>query len=218
MASEIRIVIADDHPIFRRGLRQTIEADAHLKVVAEADDGETAVEQIRAHMPEVAVLDIDMPAGGGFSVARTILQERLPVAVVFLTIHREREYFEEALEAGAKGYVLKDSAITDIVNSIRSAASGQHYISPDLSTYLIDRHARSASLVKEKPSLKDLTPTEQRILKMLAECKTNKEIAARLFISARTVETHRANICNKLDIHGRHELVRFAITHKSELP
>ena len=218
MANEIRIVIADDHPIFRRGLREIIDADPGLKVVAEALNGETAVEQIRMHLPKVAILDIDMPKGGGFSVARAILKEQLGVSVIFLTIHRGREYFEEAMAVEAKGYVLKDSAVTDIVSSIRAAASGQHYISPELSTHLIERHARAATLAKEKPSLADLTPTEQRVLKMLADCKTNKEIAARLFISSRTVETHRANICNKLDIHGRHELVRFVITHKSELP
>jgi DNA-binding NarL/FixJ family response regulator len=217
MDKEIQIVMADDHPVVRQGLRQTIEADGALKIVAEAGDGKTALAQIVQHQPAVAVLDIDMPGQDGFSVARAIVQRKLGVEIVFLTIHREEELFQAALNLGAKGYVLKDSAVTDIVAAIKAVAAGQHYISPQLSSYLLKRSQSSAALNARKPGLEDLTPTERRILKLIAEDKTSKEIAKELFISHRTVETHRANISRKLELHGNLALVKFALEHKAHL-
>lgn len=217
MNNEIHIVMADDHPIVRQGLRQTIEADAALKIVAEAGDGKTALAQIVQHQPAVAVLDIDMPEQDGFSVARAVRQQKLPVEIVFLTIHREEELFQAALDLGAKGYVLKDSAVTDIVAAIKAVAAGQPYISPQLSAYLLKRSQSAAALHARKPGLEDLTPTERRILKLIAEDKTSKEIAEELFISHRTVETHRTNISRKLELHGNLTLVKFALEHKNQL-
>lgn len=214
---EIRVLIADDHPIVRQGLRQTIETDARLKIVGEAGDGSVALEQIKALLPEVAVLDIDMPVMDGFAVAIAIQEQKLPVAVIFLTIHREEELFQAAIDMGVKGYVLKDSATTDIIAGIKAVAGGQPYISPSLSAYLINRRGRADALVKEKPALDDLTPMERRILKLIAVDKTSKEIAEELFISHRTVETHRTNISRKLDLHGSLALIKFAVTHKSQL-
>ena len=216
-ATEIRIVVADDHPIVRQGLRQAIEAERGLKVVAEATDGLMALDQIKSLKPEVAVLDIDMPELDGFGVVRALRSERLDVEVVFLTIHRDEDFLNEAINLGAKGYVLKDSALTDIVNCVKLVASGQHYVSPALTNLLLNRQRRAASLSQRKPELKDLSPAERRVLKLLAEYKTSREIAAELFISHRTVETHRTNICNKLEIHGNHSLMKFALAHKSEL-
>lgn len=217
MNNEIQIVMADDHPIVRQGLRQTIEADAALKIVAEAGDGKTALSLIVQHQPAVAVLDIDMPEQDGFSVARAVRQQNLGVEIVFLTIHREEELFQAALDLGAKGYVLKDSAVTDIVAAIKSVAAGQHYISPQLSSYLLKRSKSVAELNARKPGLEDLTPTERRILKLIAQDKSSKEIAAELFISHRTVETHRTNISRKLELHGNLALVKFALEHKARL-
>jgi DNA-binding NarL/FixJ family response regulator len=217
MNNEIHIVMADDHPIVRQGLRQTIEADAALKIVAEAGDGKTALAQIVQHRPVVAVLDIDMPEQDGFSVARAVRQQKLGVEIVFLTIHREEELFQAALDLGAKGYVLKDSAVTDIVAAIKAVAAGQPYISPQLSAYLLKRRQSVAALNARKPGLEDLTPTERRILKLIAEDKTSKEIAGELFISHRTVETHRTNISRKLELHGNLALVKFALEHKTRL-
>jgi DNA-binding NarL/FixJ family response regulator len=216
-ATEIRIIVADDHPIVRQGLRQAIEAERGLKVVAEATDGLMALDQIKSLMPEVAVLDIDMPELDGFGVLRALRRERIDVEVVFLTIHRDEDFLNEAINLGAKGYVLKDSALTDIVNCVKLVASGQHYVSPALTNLLLNRQHRAASLSQRKPELKDLSPAERRVLKLLAEYKTSREIAAELFISHRTVETHRTNICNKLEIHGNHSLMKFALAHKSEL-
>lgn len=217
MNNEIHIVMADDHPIVRQGLRQIIEADAALKIVAEAGDGKTALAQIVQHQPEVAVLDVDMPGQDGFSVARAVLQQKLVVEIVFLTIHREEEVFRAALDLGAKGYVLKDSAVTDIVAAIKAVATGEPFISPQLSSYLLKRSQSVADLNARKPGLEDLTPTERRILKLIAEDKSSKEIAGELFISHRTVETHRTNISRKLDLRGNLALVKFALEHKSRL-
>jgi DNA-binding NarL/FixJ family response regulator len=217
MTSEITVMIADDHPIVRQGLRQTIESDRSLKIVAEAGDGGVALEQIRAWVPAVAVLDIDMPVKDGFALATAIREEKLPVAVIFLTIHREEELFQAAMDMGVKGYVLKDSATTDIIAGIKTVAAGQPYISPSLSGYLIHRRTRANALLKEKPGIEDLTTMERRILRLIAGEKTSKEIAEELFISYRTVETHRTNISRKLDLHGSLALIKFAVAHKSQL-
>ena len=150
-------------------------------------------------------------------MASAIREERLGVEVVFLTMHKDEMYFNEALNLGANGYLIKDSAAADVVNCIKSVAAGQNYISPALSTYLLNRSRRAATLVEKQKGLGDLTPTERRVLVLLADMKTSKEIANELGVSARTVENHRANVCAKLDLHGSLALVKFAVQHKSEL-
>jgi DNA-binding NarL/FixJ family response regulator len=217
MTTEIRIVIADDHPIFRQGLRQVIEKSPHLRVVAEAEDGLAALERIQEHKPEIAILDIDMPREDGFAVARSIRELRLPVMVIFLTMHKDELHLNEALDLGVKGYLIKDNAAADVVNSINAAVAGENYISPALSTFLLNRSKRAKELAQQQPGLGTLTATEQRILALLAEYKTSREIAAELCVSVRTVENHRANICVKLNLRGTHALAKFAIQHKSEL-
>ena len=132
-------------------------------------------------------------------------------------MHKDEDLFNEALDLGVKGYVLKDSAVTDIVGSLRAVNAGQNYISPQLSNYLLNRSTRAAKLIQERPSLKDLTPTEGRILKLIADNKTSRDIAGELFLSVRTIENHRAYMCEKLELHGSHALLAFALEHKSEL-
>lgn len=217
MKPEIRIVIADDHPIFRRGLRSVIETDQKLKIVAEAEDGEAALEQIQILRPEIAILDMEMPNRDGFEVMQEIQEKKLPVAVIFLTMYKDERFFNTALDRGAKGYVLKDSAVNDIIAGIKAVAAGQHFISPQLSTYLLNRRTRAISLIEQKPGLNDLTPTERQVLRLIAVNKTSKQIADELFIAVRTVEKHRANVCEKLDLRGSHALLSFALEHKSEL-
>lgn len=214
MKAEIKIVIADDHPIFRRGLRQIIETEPQIKVVAEADDGEMALAAVQEHTPQVAILDVDMPNRDGFEVLQIIRARRLPIAVIFLTMHKDERIFNKALDLGVAGYVLKDSAITEIVASVKAVAAGQNYVSPALSTSLLKRAARATS---PPPGLDDLTPTERRVLKLIAAYKTSKEIATELFISTRTVEHHRANICTKLSLKGSHALLKFALDHQEKL-
>src|SRR5688500_2053276 len=218
MTAEIRVVIADDHPVFRQGLRQVIEQERELKVVGEAGDGEEALRMIRDLSPDVAVLDIHMPKLKGFDVAREARRERLTAHIVFLTMYDDERMFNEALNLGAEGYLLKDSAISDVVGSIRAAAAGRHYISPAISGYLVNRSARRAALGERNPGLEELTPAELRILRLIAEHKTSKEIAGELCISHRTVENHRHSICYKLGIHGSNALLRYALQHRHELP
>jgi DNA-binding NarL/FixJ family response regulator len=218
MPGTIGILIADDHAIVRQGLRLAIEADARFTIVAEASNGRAALEQILQLQPRIAVLDIDMPEMDGFSVAREIRALELPVDVIFLTVYRDERFFAEALQLGTKGCVLKDSAVTEVVNCISAVVSGEHFASPALTTYLIEsrrvikRAARQSLL-----GVRDLTTTERRILALIAEYKTSREIGTTLHISHRTVQTHRANICAKLELQGSHALMKFALSHKAEL-
>ena len=215
MGPEISVLVADDHPIFRKGLRQIIETDAGLRVVAEADDGESALELIRATSPRVAVLDVDMPHKDGFAVAREVRAAGLEVALIFLTMHKNERFFNAALDLGVQGYVLKDSAAAEIVSGIKAVAAGQSYVTPILTGYLLNR--RAAAQTAQQTGLPSLTEAERRVLKMVADYKSSKDIADELFISPRTVDRHRANIATKLDLKGSHALLHFALEHKSEL-
>lgn len=217
MTNTIRILIADDHPVFRQGLRQIIETDPQLKVVAEAADGEQALARLQDTPVDVAMLDLTMPLKDGFAVARAAKELRRAVPLVFLTMHKDEHYLTAALDLGVKGYVLKDSAITEIVNCLKSVVAGHDYISPALSSFLIRRSTRAAALVEEKPALEQLTPTERRVLKLIADGQTSREIAAALGIGIRTVEHHRNNMATKLDLRGSHALVKFAVKHQGEL-
>ena len=217
METQIKIVMADDHPIVRQGLRKLIETDKNLSIVAEAGDGQTALELIETHQPDIAVLDIDMPEKDGFAVVRELQKRRISVEIIFLTMHGERAIFEAAMDLNVKGYVLKDSAVSDIVAAIKSVVRGRAFLSPALSSLLLSRRRRTEELENEKPGLHLLTPSEKRVLKLIAEDKTSKEIGEELFVSYRTVEAHRANISRKLDLRGSLALVKFAAIHKSEL-
>ena len=217
MTDEITILIADDHPIVRQGLRQTIEEDRRLRVVAEASDGEQAVAAVAAHLPQITIPDVDMPVMNGFDAARAIRKQGLVTEIVFLTMHRDENIFNEAIDLGAKGFVLKDSALTDIIECVKTVAAAQHYASHALTSFLINRSRRAIGLPERQPSIADLTPTERRVLKLIAENLTTKEIGEQLFISPRTVEKHRENICQKLELQGSHSLLKFALSHKSDL-
>jgi len=217
MNDEVSVLIADDHPIFRQGLRQIIEADPRIRIVAEASDGEQAWQRLQETKPAVAVLDLTMPLRDGFGVAGAARDRNLKVAIVFLTMHKDEHYLHAALDLGVRGYVLKDSAIAEITDCIKAVAEGRNYISPALSGFLINRDRRAATLAAQKPALDQLTPTERRVLKLIAEGRTSREIAGELNISARTVDHHRNNIATKLELRGSHALVKFAVKHQSEL-
>lgn len=216
MEDEVRIVIADDHPIFRRGLRESLEEASPMKVVGEVGDGKAALDLIRRLNPDVAILDISMPVLDGFAVSRELSKENSQVKIVFLTAHQEESLFDEAMTLGVRGYVLKESSMSEIVSCVIAVAQGKHYTSPALTSYLLSRSTRKSEAAN-KSGLEDLTPTERRILKLIAEYKTSREIAEELFISYYTVETHRRNICEKLDLHGSHALIKFALAHLSDL-
>ena len=210
----ITVVVADDHPIFRKGLREILTAEPDVSVVAEVADGEAALDALRSLAPRVAVLDVDMPRRDGLQVARAAFDEGLNVAIVLLTMHREERLFNAALDVGIQGYVLKDSAITEVAQAIRAVAAGQRWVTPLLTDFLLER-GRTAS--SKTTALGSLTDAERRVLRLVAEYRTSREIADELFISARTVDRHRANIAAKLELRGAHALLQYAVQHKTEL-
>jgi DNA-binding NarL/FixJ family response regulator len=213
----ITVLIADDHPIFRRGLCDILAGDPTLRLVGEAGDGEEAWRLIREIHPAVAVLDIHMPKRSGIELGRLVSQQRLPVELIMLTMDAEEGLLHEALNLGVKGYLLKESAVTDLLQAIRRVAGGDCYISPALSGALVRRNAAREALQGQKLGLATLTTTERQILKLIAEDHTSKEIAEIMRCSTRTVETHRQNISHKLELTGSHSLLRFAFDHKAQL-
>lgn len=217
MSTRIKVIIVDDHPLFRQGLRQVIEADSRFHLVGEAGDGESGLRLIQEKKPAIAVLDVSLPKLSGLEVTRQVRSRKLPTSIIILTMYKEEETFNQALDLGVKGFVLKENAAEDIVNSLAKVAEGEHYLSPSISSYLVRRRNRADELAARKPGLDDLTKAERRILKLVGEKKTSREIAAELFISPRTVEAHRANISAKLELRGSHSLLQFALENRSVL-
>jgi DNA-binding NarL/FixJ family response regulator len=211
------VLIADDHPVFRSGLVQIIAADAEFESPRQASDGEQALQLLRQYRPHVAALDIEMPRLNGLAVARAAQRERLPTALCLVTAYKDSGLFDEAMDLGIKGYVLKESAAADILNAVKTVAAGGFFISPVLAQLLVQRQRRARELGQRKPGLESLTPRERRILKMISVDKTTKEIASELDLSPRTVENHRAHIAAKLDLHGAHSLLKFAFGHRDQL-
>lgn len=217
MKPKHRVFIVDDHPIFHRGLRDVLEFDLELRVVGEASDSERALEQIKIQRPDAAVVDIGLPGLSGLELARALAALSPPVAVVILTMHKEEKVVNAALDVGVKGYVVKENAVSEIVNAVKTVIAGEIYLSPSISGYLVRRAERVRTLRQEVPGLTALTPMERMALRLVAENLRSREIAKRLFLSPRTVETHWANICGKLDLHGLNRLLQFALEHKAEL-
>jgi DNA-binding NarL/FixJ family response regulator len=217
MDEPIRLIIADDHPLFRKGLRDAIESDPSLTLVGEASNGAVALELIDRLDPAMAILDVDMGAMGGLEVAREIRRRKPETDIIFLTMYKEEDLFNEAMDLGARAYVLKDSAVNDILEAVHAVAGGRYYISSGVSDQLIRRSARVQHLLRQTPSLEDLTPAELRVLRMIAENMTSKEVAERLSISHKTVENHRTNIAAKLHLRGSHSLLKFALENRRTL-
>jgi DNA-binding NarL/FixJ family response regulator len=209
MTDLIRISIADDHPVLRRGLRQIIEEDAGLEVSSEADNGRALLDQIQYVQPRIVLLDADMPVLNGIETLREIRQRNMPVESLFLTIHDGADLFRTALELGARGFVLKQSIVSEIVEAIRTVASGRHYWSPELTPYLLQSNPKEPIPDPVQVALQQLTPSERRVFEMVAEGKSSKEIAGELFIHYKTVENHRSQICEKLGLQGPNSLSRF---------
>lgn len=213
MKSKIRIVIADDHPIFRKGLVDLIKENSQFEIIDEAVDGEQALSYLRNYKPDAAILDINMPKMTGFDVVRNLKSQNEDLKIIFLTMHKEEEIFNRAMDLGVKGYVLKECASDDIIECLNTVVMNQHYISPSISEYLFSREKKSAGIF-ENIGLAKLSPTEITILKLVSDGKTSKEIAELLFISRKTVENHRVNICSKLSLRGVNALMKFAFENK----
>jgi DNA-binding NarL/FixJ family response regulator len=211
------VVIVDDHPLYRQGLRQAVEEDERFQVIGEADNGTDAVETILQLKPEVAVLDVSLPRMNGLEVASAVFAKTSKIHLVVLTMLKDEQAFNKALNLGIEGYVLKENASSEILNCIAAVARGEAYVSPSLTDFLLSRRGRAAKLARHQPGIEDLTVAERRILKRIAAGQTTKEIAAELFVSPRTIESHRANICTKLNLTGSNRLLQFAIENRDSL-
>jgi DNA-binding NarL/FixJ family response regulator len=206
----IRILLADDHALVRHGIRMVLEAEPDLRVVAEAEDGVTAVNLAMRTEADLAVLDVAMPTLNGLQAAREITQRRPELKVLMLSMHDDEQYFFESLKAGASGYVLKTAADRDLVEACRAAVRGEPFLYPAAAAALIRDYLDRARRGEDGPP-EPLSPREQQVLTLIAEARTSKEIAELLFISVKTVERHRANILEKLGMRDRVELTRYAI-------
>jgi DNA-binding NarL/FixJ family response regulator len=202
----VRILIADDHGIVRSGLKLLLDRQADLEVVAEAEDGVDALEKALSERPDLAILDVTMPRMTGLQATHEIKKQAPEVQVLILSMHEDERYLFEALRAGAAGYVLKRAADTDLLEAVRAAARGQPFLTASAQQSLIRDFLERG----EQP---ELTPREQEIVKLIAEAHTNREIAEFLHLSEKTVESHRANVLQKLGMRDRVELVRYAIRH-----
>ncbi|MBI3189584.1 MAG: response regulator transcription factor [Ignavibacteriales bacterium] len=213
----IKILIADDHPIFRAGLRQVLEKNERCQIVHESDDGDDALRFLSQNEIDVAVLDIQMPGLNGLVLARTLKEKKLPVRVIILTMHKQEDMVDEAFKLGVQGYVLKENAVLDILQAVNAVMQGEYYISPQISSYIIKQAKKEQIVRPEFPALKELTDTERKVLKLISMNQTSKDIGDELHISSRTVDNHRTNICAKLALHGPHKLLLFALENKDKL-
>lgn len=207
----IRILLADDHTVMRRGLRLLLESQPGFSVVAEASDGREAVQQAEASQPDVAVIDIAMPNLSGIEAAQRITSALPNTAVVILSMHSDEGYVLRALKVGAKGYLLKDSAEGDLIQAIKAVHEGKTFFSPEISKMLVEDYVREIRNRGAEDSYDLLTSREREILQLLAERKSNKEIAVALNLSPYTVDTHRRNLLEKLNLHSLAELILYAV-------
>ena len=208
---QIRILLADDHNVMRGGLRLLLERQPGFKVVGEASDGRQAVEQAEATKPDIIVLDIAMPNLSGIEAAQRISALLPQTRIIILSMHSDESYVLRALKAGAKGYLLKDSAENDLIEAIRAVDEGKAFFSPEISNIMVEDYVREMKRRGAEDSYELLTPREREILQMLAEGKSNKHIATVLDLSLYTVETHRRNLQDKLNLHSFAELILYAV-------
>ena len=207
----VRIVLADDHTIIRSGLRLLLEQQPDFKVVAEAEDGRQAVERVAGHHPDVVILDIGMPELNGIEATRQIVALDPHSNVVILSMHSDEGYVLRALKAGARAYILKSAAEADLIRAVRAVSEGKSFFSPVISKMLLEDYVRQVREKEVEDSYDLLTPREREILQLLAEGKTNKEVATILKLSPYTVETHRGNLLQKLNLHSVPELILYAV-------
>ena len=208
------ILLADDHPVFRHGLRAVIEGTGRYRVVAEASDGETAIRSLGALVPDLAVIDLAMPGTNGFEVAQWAAERCPETRVVLLTLYRTVAYVDRALALGIAGYVVKDDAAVEIVRCLDAVAGGEFYTSPNISRPAAQPPAPDADGGEE---LAKLTPAQRVVLRLLANYQTSREIAAALGLSIKTVENHRANIATRFHLRGPNALLRFAVGNRNHL-
>jgi len=214
MMSKIRVLVADDHGVVRKGLRFLLERQPEMEVVGEACDGREAVRMAEALDPNIVVMDIAMPQLNGLDATAQIVRRSPRTAVIILSMHSDEGYLVRALSAGAKGYLLKDSAEVDLIRAVRSVAEGKSFFSPAIAQALAEDYMRHLQHKGLEDSYELLTEREKEILQLLAEGKSNKEVATLLNVSPYTVETHRTHFMQKLDLHNTAEIVLYAVRKK----
>lgn len=206
-----RLLIADDHKIMREGLRSLVGKEADIAVVGEAATGKAAVSMVRELAPHVVVIDISMPDLNGIEATRRIIKTNPNVKIVALSAHADQHFVREMMTAGASAYILKDTAYEELVRAIREVVKGKKYLSPDIARGVLDAYVKLSQPLGENPAFVVLTDRERETLQMIAEGKSTKEIAGDMEVSVKTIETHRRNIMEKLDLHSIAELVKYAI-------
>ena len=209
--SSVRILLADDHTILRHGVRLMLERQPDFQVVGEAENGREAIELTLRENPDVVILDIAMPLLNGIEAAKRITEEQPKTAVVILSMHSDEAYILKALRAGARGYLLKDSAETDLIHAIRAVSAGKAFFSPAVSKVLADDYLRQVQQQGADDPYELLTARERELLQLIVELKSTKDIAGLLNLSPHTVDTHRGNLMQKLNVHSIPELILYAM-------
>jgi DNA-binding NarL/FixJ family response regulator len=209
--AKLRLLLADDHTVVRQGLRKVLEARSDWEVVAEAGDGREAVRQAEALKPDVAILDVAMPLLNGIEATRQMAKRVPATRILVLSMHADEAYLTQILQAGATGYLLKDSADVDLIQAVAAVAQGKSFFSPAIARVMLDDYVRQPREKGFTDRYETLSGREREIFQLIAEAKANKEIAALLNVSPSTVETHRAHIMEKLDLHSAAEIVLYAV-------
>ena len=212
-----RVLLADDHPVYRDGLRMILETDDLMEIVAEASTGQEALQRAKECSPQVVVLDINMPDMSGACVAAALKEDGCTSAIIFLTMEKSGVVLQQAIDLGVNGYLLKNSKAQEIIEAVRAVSRGESYYSPSVANLLMQKAQAERSLSETVNGLSSLTPTEKKVLQMVASDRTSKEIAGDLGVSVRTIEGHRARISKKLGLSGAHSLVKFAFEHRDSL-
>jgi len=211
MSQKVRIVIAEDHTILREGLKSLLSSSSDFEIIGEAEDGQEAIRCVEKFKPDLILMDLSMPRMNGMDAIKEIKKRFSETKILVLTVHKTEEYILATLKAGADGYVLKDATHTELMIAVKNVLSGKHYISPGISEKVIEGYLEGRKTLKTRTSWETLTQREREILKLIAEGYKNKEIADYLCISPKTVEKHRANLMEKLDLHNVQALTAFAI-------
>jgi len=209
--NQVRLIIADDHLLMREGLCSLLKSEDRFSIVGEADNGQQAVELARKLMPHLVVMDVSMPDLNGIEATRQILDENPNIKIVALSGHSNMVFVREILEAGASAYVLKSRAYEDLIRAVDEVMAGRKYLTPDIASGVVSEYVEMSSSSQKDPAFVMLTPRERQVLQQLAEGRSTKEMADTLSVSVKTVETHRRNIMEKLDLHSVAELTKYAI-------
>jgi DNA-binding NarL/FixJ family response regulator len=217
MTQDVKVLVVDDHQLLRIGVRDTLGRNSRFKIVGEAANGEEALQLLASLKPDIIITDIDMPRLNGLETIRAIRKLAFEVKVIILTMYNEEDMFNAAMDLGVKAYVLKENAATDLVAALDIVDRGDTFLSPSMLEAGKRRSDRVREMLLSKPQIEALTPAERRILKLIGEDYTSKEIADRLDLSVRTVDNHRQHICNKLKLHGTHSLLKFAFDNSAYL-